>query len=68
MNKKIPSEKKGFNSLPEKVQKKINPRLANEYSTGGTVVKTFEGSGNHEQESGFGAVRAEVRSFGKGKA
>ena len=26
-NKKIPKEKKGFNKLPEAVQKKISPKL-----------------------------------------
>jgi len=36
-SKKIPSEKKGFNKLPEEVQKKINPELAAEYNMGGMV-------------------------------
>ena len=37
MDKKIPSEKKGFNKLPEKVQKQISPKLAAEYNMGGMV-------------------------------
>ena len=47
MNKKIPSEKKGFNKLPEKVQKQISPKLAAEYNMGGMVDKRspFMGGG-----------------------
>ena len=37
MDKKIPKEKKGFNKLPEAVQKKISPSLAAEYRKGGRV-------------------------------
>ena len=61
--KKLPNE--GLKEL-NKVAPEVVTRMG--YSKGGTVVKTFEGSGNHEQESGFGAVRAEVKTFGKGKA
>ena len=43
----IPKEKKGFNKLPEAVQKKINPKLAAEYNMGGVVDKRspFMGGG-----------------------
>ena len=33
----IPPEKKGFNMLPEEVQKKIDPKLAAEFMHGGEV-------------------------------
>ena len=39
MDKNIPKEKKGFNKLPEDVQKKIDPNLAAEYRKGGKVKK-----------------------------
>ena len=47
MDKKIPNEKKGFNKLPEKVQKQISPKLAAEYNMGGMVDKRspFMGGG-----------------------
>ena len=47
MDKKIPSEKKGFNKLPEKVQKQISPKLAAEYNMGGMADKRspFMGGG-----------------------
>ena len=47
MDKKIPNEKKGFNKLPEKVQKQISPKLAAEYNMGGMVDKRspFKGGG-----------------------
>ena len=48
MDKKIPSEKKGFNKLPEKVQKQISPKLAAEYNMGGMVEdkrSPFRGGG-----------------------
>jgi hypothetical protein len=35
--KMIPPEKKGFNMLPEEVQKKIDPKLAAEFMHGGEV-------------------------------
>ena len=46
-NKKIPSEKKGFNKLPEEVQKQISPRLADKFNMGGVVDKRspFMGGG-----------------------
>ena len=31
MTKSIPSNKKGFNKLPEAIQEKIDPALASEY-------------------------------------
>ena len=33
----IPSEKKGFNMLPEEVQQEISPKLADEFMHGGEV-------------------------------
>ena len=39
MTKSIPSNKKGFNKLPESIQKKIDPALASEYKKGGRVKK-----------------------------
>ena len=47
MDKKIPKEKKGFNKLPEAVQEKINPKLAQEFNMGGMVDKRspFMGGG-----------------------
>ena len=39
MTKSIPSNKKGFNKLPEAVQEKIDPALASEYKKGGRVKK-----------------------------
>tara|TARA_A100001201_G_scaffold31855_2_gene34325 strand:+ start:693 stop:839 length:147 start_codon:yes stop_codon:yes gene_type:complete len=41
-NKKIPKEKKGFNKLPEAVQKKISPKLAAEFRYGGKVKKKIK--------------------------
>ncbi len=40
MDKNIPKEKKGFNKLPEDVQKQIDPTLAAEYRKGGRVKKS----------------------------
>tara|TARA_R110000772_G_scaffold3281_1_gene11833 strand:+ start:72 stop:269 length:198 start_codon:yes stop_codon:yes gene_type:complete len=62
-DKKLPNE--GLEQL-NKVAPEVVTRMG--YSKGGTIVKTFEARGNHEQESGFGAVRSDVKSFGKGKA
>ena len=47
MDKKIPKEKKGFNKLPEEVQKQISPRLADKFNMGGVVDKRspFMGGG-----------------------
>jgi hypothetical protein len=39
MTKSIPSNKKGFNKLPEAIQEKIDPALAAEYKKGGRVKK-----------------------------
>ena len=41
-DKKIPKEKKGFNKLPEAVQRKIDPKLAAEYRYGGKVKKKMK--------------------------
>ena len=43
MDKNIPKNKKGFNQLPETIQKKISPKLAAEYRRGGRV-KLKDGS------------------------
>ena len=47
MDKKIPSEKKGFNMLSENLQKQISPKLAAEYNMGGMGDKRspFMGGG-----------------------
>ena len=43
----VPKKYKGFSKLPEKVQKKISPRLAKQYKKGGAVMAgrggTFKG-------------------------
>ena len=36
-DKTIPAKEKGFNMLPEAVQKQISPKLAAEYNMGGMV-------------------------------
>jgi hypothetical protein len=36
---KVPNKMKGFSKLPEKVQKKISPKLAKQYAHGGGVRK-----------------------------
>jgi len=43
MDKKVPSKFKGFSKLPEKVQEKIDPKLAQEYEYGGSVMKMKDG-------------------------
>lgn len=43
MDKKVPSKFKGFSKLPEKVQEKIDPKLAQEYEYGGSVMKMEAG-------------------------
>jgi hypothetical protein len=50
--KKTPTKLKGFSKLPEKVQKKISPKLAAKYETGGSIK-----SGVARQVKGFGAAR-----------
>ena len=47
-----PTKYKGFSKLPEKVQKKMSPKLASQYKTGGSVK-----SGCARQVKGFGAAR-----------
>ncbi len=46
-DKTIPAKEKGFNMLPEEVQKQINPRLADKFNMGGVVDKRspFMGGG-----------------------
>ena len=63
MDKKIPSEKKGFNKLPEKVQKQISPKLAAEYNMGGMVDKRSPFMGGGVAYKGGG--RAMKRKGGK---
>ena len=50
--KMVPSKYKGFSKLPEKVQKKMNPKKAAKYKKGGKVD-----SGCARQIKGFGAAR-----------
>ena len=50
--KMVPSKYKGFSKLPEKVQKKMNPKKAAKYKKGGKVD-----SGCARQVKGFGAAR-----------
>ena len=46
-DKTIPAKEKGFNMLPEEVQKQISPRLADKFNMGGVVDKrsAFMGGG-----------------------
>jgi len=46
-DKAIPAKEKGFNMLPEEVQKQISPRLADKFNMGGVVDKRspFMGGG-----------------------
>jgi len=46
-DKTIPAKEKGFNMLPEEVQKQISPRLADKFNMGGVVDKRspFMGGG-----------------------
>ena len=39
----VPKKFKGFSKLPEKVQEKIDPKLAQEYEYGGSVMKMKDG-------------------------
>ena len=43
MDKKVPNKFKGFSKLPEKVQEKIDPNLAQKYEYGGSVKKMAGG-------------------------
>ena len=49
---KMPANKKGFNSLPETVQKKISPSLAAEYRRGGRATLKKGGSAYHTTKDG----------------
>lgn len=46
-NGSVPKKYKGFSKLPEKVQRKISPKLAKKYKVGGAVMAgrggTFKG-------------------------
>ena len=64
MDKNIPKEKKGFNKLPEDVQKKIDPKLAAEYRRGGKVKKNTRRMNRLEE---LGRVDAEKAYTKKGK-
>ena len=64
MDKNIPKEKKGFNKLPEDVQKKIDPKLAAEYRRGGKVKKNTRRMNQLEE---LGRVDAEKAYTRKGK-
>ena len=64
MDKNIPKEKKGFNQLPEDVQKKIDPNLAAEYRKGGKVKKNTRRMNRLEE---LGRVDAEKAYTKKGK-
>ena len=43
MDKKVPNKFKGFSKLPENVQQKMDPKLAQEYEYGGSVMKMKDG-------------------------
>tara|TARA_B100000902_G_C27025571_1_gene771817 strand:+ start:497 stop:688 length:192 start_codon:yes stop_codon:yes gene_type:complete len=58
MDKKIPSKFKGFSKLPEKVQEKIDPNLAQKYEYGGSVKK---------MEAGGAVCRGMGAAMGGGK-
>lgn len=59
-----PGKYKGFSKLPEKVQKKMSPKLASKYKKGGSItgvgnayLKTDNTSKVARQVKGFGAAR-----------
>ena len=60
--KPVKPNQKGLKKLPKKVRNKMGYM-----KDGGRVMKMDGGVANHEQISGFGAVRPDVKSFGKGK-
>ena len=65
MDKKIPKEKKGFNKLPEAVQEKISPKLAQEFNMGGMVDKRSPFMGGGIAYAGGGrAMKREMYSEG----
>lgn len=49
----VPAEFKGFSKLPEKVQQKMNPDLAQKYENGGEV----RGAGSAISGRGFKGIR-----------
>ena len=63
MTKKIPNEEKGFNMLPEKVQKQIDPALADKFNMGGMADKKSPFMGGGIAYAGGG--RAMKRKGGK---
>jgi len=67
MDKKIPKEKKGFNKLPEAVQEKISPKLAQEFNMGGMVDKRspFMGGGIAYAGGGKAMKRTMLKKGGK---
>jgi hypothetical protein len=42
-DKTIPAKEKGFNMLPEEVQKQISPRLADKFNMGGAAMHGADG-------------------------
>jgi len=65
MDKKIPTKKKGFNKLPEAVQEKISPKLAQEFNMGGMVDKRSPFMGGGIAYAGGGrAMKREMRAGG----
>ena len=61
-DKAIPAKEKGFNMLPEAVQKQISPRLADKFNMGGVVDKRSPFMGGGIAYAGGG------RAMKKGKA
>ena len=61
MDKKIPKEKKGFNKLPEAVQEKISPKLAQEFNMGGMVDKRSPFMGGGIAYAGGGRAMPRVK-------
>ncbi len=54
MTNKIPKNKKGFNKLPEAVQEKISPELAQEFKSGGPAKKRGKARGGGAATKGLG--------------
>ena len=67
MDKKIPKEKTGINKLPEAVQEKISPKLAQEFNMGGMVDKRspFMGGGIAYAGGGKAMKRTMLKKGGK---
>tara|TARA_R100001143_G_scaffold39815_1_gene36520 strand:+ start:115 stop:363 length:249 start_codon:yes stop_codon:yes gene_type:complete len=62
MTKSISSNKKGFNKLPEAIQKKIDPALASEYKKGGSVKKKKGLYANINKRKKAGTSRSKKKS------